>query len=84
MYVFCQHSPFLDGTYLPRCTRARILLVNKCQDNVDILIRKQCYNLKLRNEDSHNRVIKYIFDSYSFKASKLFAKWRDNIEITRI
>ena len=59
-------------------------LVNKRQDNGDLLIRKQLYNLKLRIEGSHNRVIKSIIDSCSFKASKLFAKWRDSIEVTRI
>ena len=65
-----------------RYTSARTLFVNKRQDNVNVLIRKQCYNLKLRIEGSHSRVIKFIFDSCSFKSSKLFAKWRDKIEVT--
>ena len=59
---------------VPRYTSARTLLVNKHQDNVNVLIWKQCYNLKLRTEGCHNRVIRSIFDSCSFKASKLFDK----------
>ena len=59
---------------VPRHTSARFLFVNKRQDNVDVQTRKQCYNLKLSIEGSHNRVIESIFDSCSFKASKLFAK----------
>ena len=54
------------------------------QDKVDVLIRKQCYNLKLRIEVYHKSVIESIFESCSFKAPKLFAKWRDNIEVTRL
>ena len=69
---------------IPRYTCARTLFVKTRQDNVDVLIRKQCCILKLRNAGSDNIVIKYIFDSLSFKASKLFAKWRDNIEVMRI
>ena len=65
-----------------RCTSARTLFINKRQGNVDVRNRKQCYNLRLRIEGSHNRVIKSIFDSSSFKASKLFVKLRDNIEVT--
>ena len=30
---------------VPRYTSARTLFVNKRQDNVDVLNRKQCYNL---------------------------------------
>ena len=71
---------FVIGKY----TSATTFFVNECQDNIDLLIPKQCYNFKLRIEGSHNRVIKSIFDSCSFKASKLFAKWRYNIEVTRI
>ena len=69
---------------VPRYNSARTLFVNKRQDIVDALIRKQCYNLKIRIEGSHNRVFKPYFDSCSFKASKLSGKWRDNIEVTRI
>ena len=69
---------------VPRYTSARALFVNKRQDNVDVLIRKQCYNLKLRTEGPRNRVIKSIFGSCSFKASKLFVKRRDNVDVTRI
>ena len=69
---------------IPRYSRAGTLFVNKRQDNVDVLSRKQCYNLKRRIEDSHNRIIKPIFGSCSFKASKLFAKLRDNIEVKRV
>ena len=69
---------------VPRYTSARTLFVNTRHDNVDVIIRKQCYNLKLRIEGSHNRIIKSIFDSRSFKASKFFAKWRDSIEVTRV
>ena len=65
-----------------RYTSARTLIVIKRQDNVDTLIRKQCYNLKLKIEGYHNRVFKSIFDSCSFKASQLFPKWHDNIEVT--
>ena len=57
-----------------RYTSASNLFVNKCQDNVDALIGKQCYSLKLRIEGSHNRVIKSVFDKFSFKASKLNVK----------
>ena len=32
---------------VPRCTSARTLFVNKRQANVDVITRKQCYNLKL-------------------------------------
>ena len=53
-------------------------------DNVNVLIQKQCYNLKLRIEGSNNRVFKFIFDLCSFKASKLFAKSRDSIEVPRV
>ena len=67
---------------VPRYSSARALFVNKLHDNVDVQTRKQCYNLKLSIEGSHNRVIESIFDSCSFKASKLFAKWRDNIDVT--
>ena len=65
-----------------RFASARTLFVNKRHDNVDVLILKQCYNLKLRIEGSHNRVIKSNFDSCFFKSSKLFARLRDNIEVT--
>ena len=67
---------------VPRYTSAITLFATKRQDKVDVLIWKQCYNLKLRIGGSHNRVIKSIFHSCSFKASKLFAKLRDNIEVT--
>ena len=63
---------------------ARTFFVKTRQANVDVMIRKQCYNLKLRNEGSHSRVIKSIFDSCSFMTSKLFDKLRDNVEVTRI
>ena len=68
---------------VPRYTSARTLFVNKSQDNVDVLLRKQCYKHKLRIGSFQNRVIS-IFDSCSFKASKLFAKRRDNIEVLKI
>ena len=61
-----------------------VTLINTRLDNVDVLIRKKCYNLKLTIDGFHNSVIKSIFDSCSFKASKFFAKWRDSIEVTRI
>ena len=69
---------------VPMYTGARILLFNRRQDNVDVLIRKKFYNLKHRIEGFHNRVIKSIFNSCSFKASRLFAKLRGSIEVTRI
>ena len=59
---------------VPRYTSARTLFVNKREDNADVLIRKKCYNLKLRVEGSHNRTTKSIFASCSFNASNLFAK----------
>ena len=68
---------------VPRYTSARILFVIKRQDNEYVLIRKQCFNLKLRIGGSHNRVNRSIFDSCFFEASKLFAKCRDNTEVTR-
>ena len=39
---------------VPRYTSARALFVNKRQDNVDVVIRKQCYNLKRRIEVSRS------------------------------
>ena len=68
---------------VPGYTNARTLFVNTRQDNVDVLIRKQSYSFKLRIEGSDSRVIKFVFDWCSFKVSKLFAKWYDNIEVTR-
>ena len=65
-----------------RYISARTLFVNKRQVYVDVLIRKQCFNPKLRNEGSHNRVNKSVFDSCSFRASKFFAKFRDSFEVT--
>ena len=54
----------------PRYTGAKSLFINMRKDNVDALIPKQCYSLKLRFECYHERVIKSFFDSFSFKASK--------------
>ena len=65
---------------VPRCTSARTLFINTRQDNVDVLNRKQCYNLKLRNEGFFDS----FFDLFTFKALNLFAKWRDNNEVTGI
>ena len=69
---------------VPRLTSAITLFVNTRQDNIYVPIRKQCYSLKLRKEGSHRRVVKSIFDSFCFKASKLFDIGRDHIKIKRI
>ena len=66
-----------------RCASARTLFVNLLQDNVDVLIRNQCFSLKLWIEGSHNRVIRCIFDSYSLKVSNQFVKSRHIIESSR-
>lgn len=66
---------------IPRWNSARTMFVNTRLDHLDVIIRKQCYNFKRRMELSHNKMIRAIFDSCSFKLSKLFSKWRDNTEV---
>ena len=69
---------------VPGCTSTKTVFVNTCQDDVDVLVWKQSYSFKRSIEGSHSSVIKFIFDSCSFKSSKLFAKYRDSIGETRM
>ena len=69
---------------VPRYYSARTMFVNSYQDNIDVLIRKQCNGFKNRLQCSDNRIISAIVNSYPFKMSKLYARWRMNTEIVRI
>ena len=63
---------------------ASLCVVTTVLRTLDVLSRKQCYNLEFRIEGSYNKVIKFIVDWCSFNASKLLSKWRENFEVTRI
>ena len=69
---------------VPRYYNARTMFANSYQDNIDVLIRKQGIGFKNRLQCSDNRIISAIVNSYPFKMSKLYARWRMNTEIVRI